>query len=431
MGSRKSQKSITSRVSLGSSKEPIAEPTDEVTKEDENADDENDLKIFEEYDEELLDEDVVDLRSFAAMEPIIYIELFELPPQQQKVNQWVMQQIIASELKRLNYSSTATTTNGLGKSLTESQYLEQDRKVPTSAKSTSSTPATPNVSNGKPIAISLKAPENVVFFEDPQMARWDEESRHWKLDKFLDVTYDSDSRTISFKTATFGPMAMIQDLYLNMPFQSWEVRPLALSNCVISVIAATVDVEIEIKDSKCCLRKPDEYKELENLIGKWMEPKQFIQSVRKAGINIFPAEDGEKYVSICKKDMTLIDHLYEQISLSSSSFAFSWSKWNSDCKEEEIAVLGATEWCKQELPTEDDYSLYMASARICFRLAMSEFDEEFSKDVAEGTQMHPNLFHVIQDGSSDKAKNLVSRTNFEYVNCVYQLLKSINFMIYS
>ena len=32
-----------------------------------------------------------------------------------------------------------------------------------------------------------------------------------------------------------------------MPFQSWETRPLALNNCILTVIAATVDVAVEIK----------------------------------------------------------------------------------------------------------------------------------------------------------------------------------------
>ncbi len=49
------------------------------------------MKLFDD-DEDLLDEDVVDLRSFAAMEPIMYVELFELPPQQQKGDPWILQQ---------------------------------------------------------------------------------------------------------------------------------------------------------------------------------------------------------------------------------------------------------------------------------------------------------------------------------------------------
>ena len=38
-----------------------------------------------------------------------------------------------------------------------------------------------------------------------------------------------------------------QDLYLNMPFQSWELRPHAVNSCLFTVIAAIVELEIEIK----------------------------------------------------------------------------------------------------------------------------------------------------------------------------------------
>ena len=62
---------------------------------------ESELKILEE-DDDLLDEDVVDLRSFSPMGPTILIELLELPPQQQKVDNWLIQQsIILSTLRNL------------------------------------------------------------------------------------------------------------------------------------------------------------------------------------------------------------------------------------------------------------------------------------------------------------------------------------------
>ena len=53
---------------------------------------ESEIKTFEEDDEDLLDEDVVDLRSFSPMGPVAFIELLELPPQKQKVDHWYMQQ---------------------------------------------------------------------------------------------------------------------------------------------------------------------------------------------------------------------------------------------------------------------------------------------------------------------------------------------------
>ena len=32
-----------------------------------------------------------------------------------------------------------------------------------------------------------------------------------------------------------------------MPFQSWEIRPIGVNNCMLSVIAVNIDIGIEIK----------------------------------------------------------------------------------------------------------------------------------------------------------------------------------------
>lgn len=44
-----------------------------------------------------------------------------------------------------------------------------------------------------------------------------------------------------------------QDLYLNMPFQSWELRPHATNSCLFALIAASIELEIEIKVYECII----------------------------------------------------------------------------------------------------------------------------------------------------------------------------------
>ena len=57
----------------------------------------------------------------------------------------------------------------------------------------------------------------------------------------------SDKRQLSFRTARFGSLALIQDTHINMPFQSWEIRPRGANHAVFTIIAAIVEVEIQIK----------------------------------------------------------------------------------------------------------------------------------------------------------------------------------------
>ena len=56
----------------------------------------------------------------------------------------------------------------------------------------------------------------------------------------------TDERTFSFKTRFFGTLALVQDKHINMPFQSWELRPRAANHALLTIIAAIVEVEFEI-----------------------------------------------------------------------------------------------------------------------------------------------------------------------------------------
>ena len=65
-----------------------------------------------------------------------------------------------------------------------------------------------------------------------------------------------ETRILSFKTINFGPLACLQDKHINMPFQSWELRPIAENQAKFTVMAAIIEAEIEIKvglnfDRKC------------------------------------------------------------------------------------------------------------------------------------------------------------------------------------
>ena len=42
-------------------------------------------------------------------------------------------------------------------------------------------------------------------------------------------------------------MALFQDAHINMPFQSWEIRPHKTNAALLTIIAAISEIEIEIK----------------------------------------------------------------------------------------------------------------------------------------------------------------------------------------
>ena len=53
-----------------------------------------------------------------------------------------------------------------------------------------------------------------------------------------------------------------------------------------------------------------------------------------------------------------MNSIYEQLALSSSAYAYCWSKWNGveECPQDTI-VVGVVEWCNEDSPSEVRFSL--------------------------------------------------------------------------
>ncbi|XP_068672248.1 dynein axonemal intermediate chain 7-like [Montipora foliosa] len=368
-------------------------------------------------DEEEEDDDVVDLRAFSVIGPVMFIELLELPPQPKLARGWTMQQIVSLELKRLSYQAEGATA-------TDSNSANSTPAPPSSAS------ATQVQSTNPPVMVTCKLPEHVMYFEPPQLAYWDSAKNNWRLDAFTDSQYDEEKRCIQFKMSSFGPVATFQDLYLNMPFQSWELRPHSTNSCLFTLIAAIIELEIEIKDSMCALTQPGDTPELAHLSRKWMKPHQLIEAMRKAGVNVFPAVDAEKYVSINSKEDWLEQNIYQEMALTASAFAYTWSKWNADCGKDKI-IIQAVEQLQDEQPLEEDWSLFNIGTHNSCKLRMKEEDSELSNDVAENTQLHSDLYHMVLDGASEEAQQRVNDSHFLFIDCVYQLLNGTKIITYS
>ncbi|XP_048585529.1 dynein axonemal intermediate chain 7 isoform X2 [Nematostella vectensis] len=430
-GSSKSNKSRKTSAKSARSQASESESQKEVNKEaetEEGAADETkaegeeakavDATPLTEYiDDDEDDDDVVDLRAFGVVGPIMNLELFELPPQPKHVKNWVMQQIVPPNLVRVPYQ-------------TENETLPVHSATGSAPGTPGSASATNLPAANPPLAIKFQLPETVVYFEQPQIAHWEPVKKHWRIDGIDDIQYNEEERTVSFKIADFGPIATVQDLYLNMPFQSWEIRPCKQNSCLFTLIAAIIELEIEIKDALCCVTQPEDLAQIDHFKGKWMTPQELIKTLQRAGINVFPAVDAEKYVSINKKDSALETTIYKEMALLASSVGFSWSKWNADSGEDKI-VLQAAEQLEDDVILEEDWSLYLVTTRSSCKLKLKEEDSEFSETNADNTQLHSNLYHMIRDDTTPEALQRIKESNFLFVDCVYQLLSATKIITYS
>uniref|UniRef100_A0A2K6TZI1 Dynein axonemal intermediate chain 7 n=1 Tax=Saimiri boliviensis boliviensis TaxID=39432 RepID=A0A2K6TZI1_SAIBB len=256
---------------------------------------------------EFFEDDMVDLCQFTTLGGIYHLDILELPPQCKRVKGWMIVEICKEGLQKYTYPPETT------------EDLETENAFP-------------------PIEVTLEVHENVIFFEDPVVARWDAEGKHWRTDGISNVFYKPKERLVTFSLEAFGPLTLIQDAHLNMPYQSWELRPLDVNKVLLTVTTVFTEIQIQIKENLCMLSsiKLRDKKHISILEGKWMTPIPFIIALKEAGLNIFPTRYSHFYVIINNKVPLVEVKAYRQMALLSSAFAFGWSRWNLLCNSTKV-----------------------------------------------------------------------------------------------
>ncbi|XP_008581864.1 PREDICTED: protein CASC1 isoform X2 [Galeopterus variegatus] len=282
-----------------------------------------------------------------------------------------------------------------------------------------------------PIEVTLEVHENVIFFEDPIVVRWDTEGKRWKTDGISKVSYNPEERLITFSLETFGPVTLIQDTHINMPYQSWELRPLGVNTVLLTVTTVFTEIQIQIKENLCMLasiklRNKEHFSILE---GKWMPPVPFIIALKAAGLNIFPTGHSHFYVVINHKVPLVEMKAYRQMALLSSAFAFGWSKWNLLCNSTKVVVKVREHLTKE--PMNPDWDLLMFSGDRAQRLKIDEDSQTFSEALKEETEFHSTLYHMVKDFASEEAMEKVSSSDCQFIDCVCQMLLSTRLLSYS
>lgn len=87
----------------------------------------------------------------------------------------------------------------------------------------------------------------LVFYRMPVYCIPVSAGQHWRADCISEASYDAETRSISFKMDAFYAFTLLQESYTNMPFQSWELRPLGLDSALFTITGALIEVSITVK----------------------------------------------------------------------------------------------------------------------------------------------------------------------------------------
>uniref|UniRef100_A0A3B3ZKS7 Dynein axonemal intermediate chain 7 n=1 Tax=Periophthalmus magnuspinnatus TaxID=409849 RepID=A0A3B3ZKS7_9GOBI len=269
-----------------------------------------------------------------------------------------------------------------------------------------------------PVGVSVTIPDNVMFLENPQVARWDATGKQWRMDGVTEVMYSEEESKISFKMDSFQPFVLIQDTYANFPFQSWELKPLGQDSALYTI--------------KGCMLQTQEQKCLSHFTGKWMNSTALQRAMQDSGINIFVNEFTEKYVTTYGKvSDPLTEHsAYEQMALFSSACAFTWSRWNAQCGPEHLVMQVCEHFATGPVP-KDRWCLYLLGAQRSQMLGISESSEAFSPDHCLGTEFHSTFIHMLQDHMSTEGIARTRTSHNLFVDTVQSLLCATRPLLYA
>uniref|UniRef100_UPI003AAC0044 dynein axonemal intermediate chain 7 n=1 Tax=Centroberyx gerrardi TaxID=166262 RepID=UPI003AAC0044 len=345
---------------------------------------------------------VVDLMQYTPLGGVFYWDVFHLLPQARHVKGWEIRQLLNTGLQVFPYPIEESKIQGSE----DSEAL-----------------------SCPPVGVSVTLPDSVLFLENPQVARWDAAGKQWRTDGITELSYEAAEAKIAFKMDSFHAFVLMQDTYANLPFQSWELRPLGQDSVLFTVNAALIDLSITIQGNQCMLQSEQE-KGLSHFLGKWMSGPALQRAMVSAGINIFVNEHTDKYVSTCGKDPLTEHAAYEQMALLSSACAFSWSQWNAKCGAEHLVM----QVCEHRGPSpvpKASWSLYLLGAQRSQKLQITEKSEAFSPELYPGSEFHSTLVHMLRDNMSAEGIVRTRESHYLFVDTVQSLLCATRPLTYS
>ncbi|XP_027760689.1 protein CASC1 isoform X2 [Empidonax traillii] len=403
-GGRK--KSVASLKETSNNTEDVNETEEETEKKSENLDissQEGDPPVQEETGdkgEAAAAAEWVDLQRFVPVGGVFHIDALQLPPQVVEVNDWTMVELVDAGLEVYPYS-------------------------PEEAED-----ATESI-----IQITLRLPENVVYFKSPVVARWDPEAQQWRTDGISKIKYEAQEKSITFEMGGFYTVALLQDAHLNMPYKAWELQPTGVDEALLVVTTCLATIQIRIKGNQCMLssvvvEEEEEEDVLSNITGKWMSPHALRAALKRAGVNIFPGDCSHNYVPVTRKAALAEVKACQQLALVASAFAFASSRWNRAAGPEHV-VFKVREHLEADSVQDNNWSLYMFNGQKAQKLKITETSEAFSEEIEEDSELHSTLYHLLKDFASKAAMDKVEGASCLFVDAVYQLLLTTRVLTYS
>ncbi|NWW23625.1 CASC1 protein, partial [Falcunculus frontatus] len=339
---------------------------------------------------------VVDVQQLVPVGGVYHIDALQLPPQPQDVSDWSMVELLDVGFEVYPYS-----------------------------------PGEAEDGTEEAVQITLRLPDNVIYFEVPMVARWDPAGQQWRTDGISNITYEGQEKSITFGMGAFYTVALLQDAHLNLPYQAWELQPTGVDEGLFTVTAVFATMQIQIKDNQCMLSSVvvEDEEVFSHTTGKWMSPFALREALKRAGVNIFPAEHSHKYVPFQSRPALTPPQSDRNNELPLVGF--------SPCLSSVLHLTvhfflpQVSELLKADSAKDSHWSLYMFNGEKVQNLKLTETSEAFSEELEEESEFHSTLYHILKDFASNEAMDRVERAGSLFIDSVYQLLLATRVLAFS
>jgi cancer susceptibility candidate protein 1 len=320
--------------------------------------------------------------------------------------------------------------------------------------------------NAQPFRVKVTMPKTLVVPAEPRVCYWNNVKNEWSNEGIHEITFDPPSRLLSFQTTKLTPIAILQSRQTDLPFERWSIKPTSLNTAEATFEAKRFNINITVDGPMCILTGPKQG-ELENLIGKKMEPGQLFTELKLRGINLCPTDEdasncfqeGSAEAPIVIKNQDLETKALNDISTVAGAFAIGSSVWNQkrgsskcvfrilekagsfDDGSGEVSPRGSENGDEGKQQEEEDwktvlYELDEQKAELetkveeptlsngvkCTFVDITEADSDWTSKPEPGAVSHAYMNYSLQGKCTPEALDVIRETSSEYTATIRSLL---------
>mgnify|MGYP001570933550 FL=1 len=265
------------------------------------------------------------------------------------------------------------------------------------------------------VKFSFQVPENVVLrSKSPLIGKWIPGENCWVPCGTGTVSTELGIRKVSFVAAELTTMALIQEKGFDVPYDSWQLFPVADDEVILSIDcrkrgepSSDRQVRIQVREAMCRLLAPED-RELTALRSQWLQPATLMRLLAQAGFNFLLRDADAAFVdNVLPKTAVMEAKGYNDLANFCTTHAFSNSRHNKHGEDPDMCLFRMS---KAQRPVNAERTWYSTTCEgdaeewhaIRYdneRCALAQFREsEESPTLSNlaGKETHLNLFTLLE-----------------------------------